>query len=110
MEVKEEKRRVVEEILKTIGGNVKVKEIRRIAEDKEKERKMIMIRVESEEQKKEIMDRKRNLRGRKEKIMDWTWKERKMEFRRNSAKRGEGGKNLDRIRKNKDRRAMVEMG
>lgn len=107
MEVKEEKRRVVEEILKTIGGNVKVKEIRRIVEDKEKERKMIMIRVESEKQKKEIMDRKRNLRGRKEKIMnDWTWKKRKMEFRGNSAERG---KNLDRIRKNKDRRVMVEM-
>lgn len=44
--------------------------------------KVEMVRVRNEEQKREIMERKRKLKGRKEKIMeDWTWQERKMRWK-----------------------------
>lgn len=40
---------------------------------------MLLLKLKSEEQKREIMRRKRKLKGRKERIMDdLTWKERKM--------------------------------
>lgn len=40
---------------------------------------MMLMRLEVEEQRSETIRKKRNLRERKEKILeDWTWEERKM--------------------------------
>lgn len=41
-----------------------------------------MMRLAKEEQRKEIMKKKSNLKGRKEIVSkDWTWKERKMRWK-----------------------------
>lgn len=40
------------------------------------------MKLENEEQRREVMLRKRNLRGRKERVLeDWTWKERRMRWK-----------------------------
>jgi len=40
------------------------------------------VRLKNEEQRMEILDKKKRLKGRKERIMeDWTWKERRMRWR-----------------------------
>lgn len=67
LEIKERKRReAVEEMLKMLGVEVEIKELRRIGGDEIKE--MVLMGTGSEEQKKEVLRRKRDLRGRKEKI------------------------------------------
>lgn len=43
---------------------------------------MIWVRLENEEQRREVMEKKKRLRGRKERIVeDLTWKERKMRWK-----------------------------
>jgi hypothetical protein len=55
---------------------------------------MIGMRIEEEEKRKEIWEKKKRLRSRKERIMeDWTWKQRRMrwkleEIARREEKRG----------------------
>jgi len=67
LEVKERKRKeTVEELMKVIGVDKEIKEIKRIAGKKEKEREMMGIKVERVEKRKEIMEKKKYLRGRKE--------------------------------------------
>jgi len=76
--VKEGKRR---EVLNDLGvrGNI---EIKRVGGDREQDGEMVLVRLKSEVQRGEIMKRKRELKGRKERIMeDWTWKERKIRWR-----------------------------
>lgn len=55
-----------------------------------------MVKLGNEEQKREVMQNKKKLKGRKEKIIeDWTWKERKMRWRLEEIARNEerkGGK------------------
>jgi len=56
---------------------VEVKEVWRIAGDREMERKIVRMKVEEERKRKEMWEKK--LRGRKERILeDWTWKERRI--------------------------------
>jgi len=83
LEVKEEKRmEAVEELMNVIGVEIKIREVWRIAGEKEKGREMVGIKVEEGEKRREILERKKKLRGRKERIMeDWTWKERRMRWR-----------------------------
>ncbi|KMQ92891.1 hypothetical protein RF55_7067 [Lasius niger] len=48
----------------------------------EEGREMLVVKIKSEEQRKEVLVRKKHLMGRKERIMeDWTWRERKMRWR-----------------------------
>ncbi|EFN73725.1 hypothetical protein EAG_09470 [Camponotus floridanus] len=52
-----------------------------------------MIRLGNEAQKRKVMEMKKNLRRRKERILeDWTWKERKMSWRLEEIARKEMGK------------------
>lgn len=75
-EVKERGRRRQWEIIKIIGGELKVEEVWRIAGDKEKGREMVEMRVEEKKKRKKIWGKKKTLRGKKKRIMeDWTWKE-----------------------------------
>lgn len=80
LKVKEGNRReAVEEVLNVLGVRGNIEEVKRVGEDREQDGEMVLV---SEEQRGEIMKRKRELKGRKERIMeDWTWKERKMRWR-----------------------------
>lgn len=90
IKVKEGKRReVVEEMMKDIGMKVKIEEIRRLKGNEEGETEMIWVRLESEEQRREILEKKKNLKDRKERIVeDLTWKKRKMRWKLEDIVRG----------------------
>ncbi|XP_036143369.1 golgin subfamily A member 6-like protein 7 [Monomorium pharaonis] len=83
VEVKEGSRKeAVEKVFREIGAEVTVKGVRRIGEGNKKGREMIWVKLESEEQRKEVWSRKKTLKGREERILeDWTWKERRMRWR-----------------------------
>lgn len=49
MEIREGKRRKIEEILKILGAKAKIKEIRRIGEMIEKDEKIMLIKLGNEE-------------------------------------------------------------
>lgn len=77
-----ERRKAVEEILGVMGVKVEVEEIRKIGEDKGKRRKMLLVRLGNEEQKWEVMEKKKKLRGRMERISeDLSWKERRIRLK-----------------------------
>lgn len=68
-------REAVQEVLRVLGVEVKVEEVRRIRDEvgKDKEIEMVLVRLGSEEQEMEVLRKKRKLKGRKERIMeDWT--------------------------------------
>lgn len=68
LKVKEDgRRRKVEKLLEDVGAKVEVAEVRRIGEDREKGREMVWIRG-NKEQKWEVMEKKRKLRGWRERI------------------------------------------
>lgn len=83
IKVKERKRREdVKEIMKDIIMKVKIEEIRRIKGNEGRRTEMLWIRLENEEQRKEILEREKNLRDRKERIVhDLMWKNRKMRWK-----------------------------
>lgn len=83
IEVREgKKKEAVEEILKDIGVKGKIEGMRKLRENVERGTETIWVRLENEEQRRKVMERKKTLRGRKERIMeDLTWKERKMRWR-----------------------------
>lgn len=77
----EDRKKKVEEIMDFIGAKVDVIETKRLAEDREKGREMVWVRLKDEEQRREIWGKKSKLRGRKERIgEDLTWRERKMKW------------------------------
>jgi len=94
LEVKEEKRiEAVEELMNRIGVELKVREVWKITGEKEKGREMVGIKVEEGEKRREILEKKKKLRGRKKRIMeDWTWKDRKMRWKLEEIARIEEGK------------------
>lgn len=71
------KREAVEELLKVIDVKVEITEIRRIGVGMEKGRgEMLLVKLGNKEQKWEIMTKKKNLKGRKERVYeDLTWRE-----------------------------------
>lgn len=83
MKVREGRRKeMVEETMERIGAKVSVEEVRKIGEDKEKDRETVLVRLGNEEQRREVLMKKSNLKGRRERIMeDWTWKKRRMRWR-----------------------------
>ncbi|EZA50915.1 hypothetical protein X777_10742 [Ooceraea biroi] len=67
------RREAVEDVLKITGAKVGIKEIKKIGGEEEKGTEMVVVRLENEQQKKEILWGKKKLKGRNEKIMeDWT--------------------------------------
>lgn len=85
-------REAVEKIIKVVGVKAEGIEIRRLGGG-EKGRETVWVRLENEEQKREVMSRKRELKGRRERILeDWTWKERKMQWRLIEIARKEEGR------------------
>lgn len=71
MQVKEGKRKeAVEEVLKILGVREDMEEIRRLGGKEGRGREMLLVKLKRKEQKREIMRRKRELKGRREKIME----------------------------------------
>ncbi|KAL6418757.1 hypothetical protein ACFW04_011804 [Cataglyphis niger] len=81
MKVKEG-RRTAEELFDNIGVKEEIEEVRKIGGGVEGGSKMMVVRLKNEDQRREIWNKKKLLKDRKEKILeDWTWKERKMRWR-----------------------------
>ncbi|KAL6418362.1 hypothetical protein ACFW04_012184 [Cataglyphis niger] len=76
------RRRVaVEELFDSIGIKAEIEEVRKIGGSVEKGREMMVVRLKNEDQKREVWNKKKLLKGRKERILeDWTWKERRMRW------------------------------
>lgn len=110
------RKKAVEGMMEAIRTKVRVKEIRRIAGDREKEKEMIIIKLENEEERKEILEKQRNLKGKKERNMeDWTWKERRMRWKLEeiAGKEEREGRRTwkeNMVREDKDKENLVEMG
>lgn len=69
-------------MLRVMRARVNVKEIRKLRGEKDKRGEIMLVKLEKEEQRREVMLRKRNLRRRKERVLeDWTWKERRMKWK-----------------------------
>lgn len=79
-------------VLSKMGVEVKVEDISRIGGQRKKGEEMWLVKLRSENQKREVMVRKKMLKGRKEKFMDdLTWKERKVKWKlKQIAKREKG--------------------
>lgn len=74
IEVRDGKRReAVEGLLEKIGPKIRMEQIKRIGGTAEGGREMMVVKLGNEEQKWEVMGKKRNLKSKKERIMeDWT--------------------------------------
>ncbi|KAL6417693.1 hypothetical protein ACFW04_012575 [Cataglyphis niger] len=78
---KGEQRVAVEELFDSIGIKAEIEEVRKIGESVEEGREMIVVRLKNEDQKREVWNKKKLLKSRKERILeDWTWKERRMRW------------------------------
>jgi len=77
------------EVMKVLGVEVKIEEIRRIVAGKNERGSMIVVRVENEDMKRNIMRNNWKLKGRAIWIEeDLTWEERKIKWKiREMAKR-----------------------
>lgn len=71
MEVSEGRRKeMAEEIIKRTEAKVSIEEVKRIGGDREKDREIMLVRLGSEEQRREVLMKKSNLRDRRERIME----------------------------------------
>lgn len=57
-------------IEKKIGARVKIEDVRKIKENTEKGTEWVWVKLEKKEQKRKIWEGKRNLKGRKERIVE----------------------------------------
>lgn len=91
IEVKDGKRReAVEEIFKLLEIKADIREIKGLGGEMGKGKKMLLIKLGCEEQRKEIWEKKNRLKGRKERILeDWSWKERRMRWLEEIARKKE---------------------
>lgn len=70
----------MEKIFKDIGVKVKIAETRKVGGNAERGTETILVRLENE--RREVWENKKQLRGRKKRIVkDLTWAERKMRWR-----------------------------
>jgi hypothetical protein len=71
VEVREEKRKeAVQGILEKIGAKVGLEEVKLLAKENEGNREMVWIKLKSEGQKREVLDRRRNLRKERERVLE----------------------------------------
>lgn len=63
--------------MRVIGVQVEVMEVKRVGGDKEEGRELVWVRLGSDEQRGQVMERKRRLMGKREVITeDLSWRER----------------------------------
>lgn len=72
---------MIGEIFKRIGAEVKVKEVRTMRTGREEWEEMAVVKLETEEGKREVMRRKKGLRGGTVWLEDLTWRERRSRWR-----------------------------
>lgn len=94
MEVRKGKREeTVEEVFSSIVARVKIEEVKGLEGSMEGESETIWVRLQNDEQKREVIRKKKELKGRKQRVVeDWTWKERKMRWKLEENARREVGK------------------
>lgn len=101
------RREVVEKIFKSVGVKAKIEKIRKLGRNEKMGTEMLWVKLGNEEQKKEILEKKRNLKGRRDRIIeDLTWKERKTRWNLENIVRGgreERKQGADRIWENKNK-------
>lgn len=62
----------MEETLEKIEMRAEIEEVKRLGGDKDKGRKVVWVRLGNEMQRRKVMEMKKKLRGRKERILkDW---------------------------------------
>lgn len=70
------------DICKGIGAEVMIEKVREIRAGNEERGKMVLVKLESEEERKKILENKRKLKGKEIRIEeDLTFRERKMKWR-----------------------------
>ncbi|KMQ87386.1 hypothetical protein RF55_13340 [Lasius niger] len=73
---------MVVKVLEEIGAKARIEEVRRVGRKYGKEGGMVVVKLGSREQKREIMEKKKGLKGKKIRIEDdLTWKERKIRWK-----------------------------
>jgi len=72
----------VMKVFEAIGAEVGIEWIRRIRGKEDGEGEMVVVRLGSREQKRQVMEKKKELKGKKIRIEDnLTWGERRMKWR-----------------------------
>ncbi|KAL6420239.1 hypothetical protein ACFW04_014609 [Cataglyphis niger] len=81
VEVKEGRKRAAVEELFGSGVKAEIEEMRKIGGSIEGGKEMMVVRLKNEDQRREVWNKKKLLKGRKKRILeDWTWKERRMKW------------------------------
>jgi len=76
------RREAVEEVIGALGMRVEIESCWKLGRGTGEGQEMILMKLKDERQRKEILEKRRNLRGRRERIVeDWTWKERRMRWK-----------------------------
>lgn len=65
-------------LFKEIEAEAKIEIVKVVSGQKEKRKRVWIVKLENKNQKKDLMKKKALLRRRKERVMDLTWKKRKM--------------------------------
>jgi hypothetical protein len=72
----------VVKVLEEIGAKVRIEDVRRVGGKYGKEGGMVVVKLGSREQKREVMEKKKGLKGKKIRIEDdLTWEERKIRWK-----------------------------
>lgn len=64
------RKKAVEEVLIDIRVEARIEEVRKLGGNEERGTEMIWVKLENEEQRREILGKKRNLKGRRERIVE----------------------------------------
>ena len=65
-------------LMSDIGAQVRVEEVRNLAGKREGKGSILLVKLGSEQDRKEVLEKKKRLKGREERIEeDLTWRERK---------------------------------
>lgn len=71
IKITERKRKeAVDKLMKEIGAEAKVEKIKKLKRNEEEETKMLWVKLEKKEQRREVMEKKKRLKGSRKKIME----------------------------------------
>jgi len=83
VEVRERRKmEAVEEVIGALGMRVEIESCWKLGRGTVEGQEMILVKLREEKQRKEILEKRKNLRGRREKIVeDWIWEERRIRWK-----------------------------
>lgn len=71
IKITERKRKeAVDKLMKEIGAEAKVEKIKTFKRNEEEETEMLWVKLEKKEQRREVMEKKKRLKGSRKKIME----------------------------------------